>query len=872
MVQLTDPAGNTVDQIDFERQRLNVSFGRLSDGSLAYLPNPTIGAANDDTDAFLSLVSLPKVSERSGIYQDPVTVTLSADPGIEIRYTLDGTNPTISSPLYTSPITVNPPTPLAFPEAVMKGVALKAVSFENGQESLIASRTFLFNVDHDLPVVILTADLVIDEGLQPVEFFTRDELYGSFFINGRVRFDFLETDGSHPISQYVEFRETGRNSASIPPLNGKMFARARYGKSELSHRFFPDKVRRTKFSRILLRNTSQDFANARLRDGIFSRFLSTDQIADVDYEGYRPCVAYLNGEYIGHLNLREDDDREFVEEYFDLTPPVTPRTASGGGNLFFSSFRDFQNPTASDAIERVDQLRRVNESLLDDALRDSMEAHRFDRFVTTWTSADPSEPRRISLHDYDSSFKFFAQIFEDDFDPPVTWSRILWQGGLEMGGDDIRFWEEVVQYTAAYCNLFADSDRMEGIIDAAAAEIRSEMPDTIEFFRRRRAKVNRPEPFDFNAHADLVAESMTEWEESVSFIRAFPRLRLEGALDAIRATHSLPNFVNVTLNSSDDSMGVVRAHGLRVTTGREAGSYFSTFPLRLTAEAKPGFVFQGWQGSSTSTEANISPILTADSTFTAVFAPATIPVATAGRLAISEIHYNPLGTSENDEFIELLNLTDTPLDLSGVSFIEGIAYTFPVGTSLPANERIVIRPSDYQGRLDNDGETLSYLDTNDEVIETLRYNDGNPWPEAADGQGHSLIRIQPNEAENISEPTAWRLSVTPGGNPGTDDQLSLSDQTSEGLLEYAFGSQGPQLTGSADDSGVTLSFERIVNADDVIITLFQSPNLLPTSWQSVSADALLSETLPVGGRETITVGPMPSSAQQMFFRLEVTVR
>ena len=61
--------------------------------------------------------------------------------------------------------------------------------------------------------------------------------------------------------------------------------------------------------------------------------------------------------------------------------------------------------------------------------------------------------------------------------------------------------------------------------------------------------------------------------------------------------------------------------------------------------------------------------------------------ASASNLAISEIMYNPAGADEA-EFLELMNIADEPIDLSGVRFSEGVDFEFPLGAVLaPAQLR-----------------------------------------------------------------------------------------------------------------------------------------------------------------------------------------
>ena len=74
-----------------------------------------------------------------------------------------------------------------------------------------------------------------------------------------------------------------------------------------------------------------------------------------------------------------------------------------------------------------------------------------------------------------------------------------------------------------------------------------------------------------------------------------------------------------------------------------------------------------------------------------------------GDLTVSEIHYHPvspnaieaeqsfIASNSDFEFIELINISTDTLDLSGLSFLQGIDFTFPDSTPLLApGERIVV--------------------------------------------------------------------------------------------------------------------------------------------------------------------------------------
>jgi hypothetical protein len=75
--------------------------------------------------------------------------------------------------------------------------------------------------------------------------------------------------------------------------------------------------------------------------------------------------------------------------------------------------------------------------------------------------------------------------------------------------------------------------------------------------------------------------------------------------------------------------------------------------------------------------------------------------AAATNLVISEIHYRPADPTsvkelavsadrDDFEFIELLNTSSQPIDLSGVYFNEGISFFFADNTILEPNHRLVL--------------------------------------------------------------------------------------------------------------------------------------------------------------------------------------
>ncbi len=76
------------------------------------------------------VLPMPEISPRGGYFARPLEVTLKSGPGATIRYTLDGTVPTTSDPLYEKPIQLTGPTILrakAFKPGFTKSITAQEI-------------------------------------------------------------------------------------------------------------------------------------------------------------------------------------------------------------------------------------------------------------------------------------------------------------------------------------------------------------------------------------------------------------------------------------------------------------------------------------------------------------------------------------------------------------------------------------------------------------------------------------------------------------------------------------------------------------------------------------------------------------------------
>lgn len=161
------------------------------------------------------------------------------------------------------------------------------------------------------------------------------------------------------------------------------------------------------------------------------------------------------------------------------------------------------------------------------------------------------------------------------------------------------------------------------------------------------------------------------------------------------------------------------------------------------------------------------------------------------QLIISEIMYNPASGTTLDaqdyEFIEVTNISNTTINVAGFTFSQGIYYTFPINSTIGANQRVVLVRNQaafserypgvssfgvYTGGLKNSGETITLVDLSQSTVTEVTYNDASPWPVLADGQGFSLTPIDEASSVSPSSPEYWTTSSAINGSPGKKEIMN----------------------------------------------------------------------------------------------------
>ncbi|MBT7068734.1 MAG: hypothetical protein HN919_20740, partial [Verrucomicrobia bacterium] len=231
----------------------------------------------------------------------------------------------------------------------------------------------------------------------------------------------------------------------------------------------------------------------------------------------------------------------------------------------------------------------------------------------------------------------------------------------------------------------------------------------------------------------------------------------------------------------------------------------------------------------------------------ACIAPFSLPAAPLPDCVVvfNEVHYNPIGATEDGEWLELFNQMGIKVDLSGWRLSGGIDYTFPAGTNSiidPGAYLVVFKTpgagelGPFTGSLGNAGETINLRNHSDRLMDSLGYGDSGRWPVTADGSGITLAKRKPYTPNK--PPENWTRSAEIGGTPGGEN--FPSGPPSDNALRL---NEMPAFTNAAFWIELINSGTQSVDVLDVILSVEGDPLReyeLPA--QSLSTGAVLVVT------------------------------
>ena len=302
----------------------DIAFGRKTDGAdeWGYQLTATPGEANcGNICEAKHILGAPVFSEQGRVSSanSAVSLTLSlpedAPEGAYIVYTTDGREPQPSDAAAEQPKTVS--------LNITKTTVVRAkVCCDGWLSPMSSAQSFIFH-PRTMTIPIFS--------VQTNDKYLNDAAIGLFANNNSkedkklhdwrrpVNIEFFPTEGENSaFNQLGETRIQGGQSRGNALKSMVFYANKRFDPDHkrFSYEFFPDqKPGITEFKSFSLRDGGNDFGDLYFRDLIIQRTMAKN--VDLDWQAGHSAVLYINGEYMGMLNIRERSNEDNIYSNYD---------------------------------------------------------------------------------------------------------------------------------------------------------------------------------------------------------------------------------------------------------------------------------------------------------------------------------------------------------------------------------------------------------------------------------------------------------------------------------------------------------------------------------------------------------------------------
>lgn len=609
----------------------DVAFGRETDGAdkWGYQVTPTPGKANTgeicDAKHILGAPVFGKdgfVTSGDAAFQLELSLPDGAPEGTVIRYTTDGSEPTSKSTKYTSPINIG------------KTKVIRAKLFCDGWLSPMSSaQSYIFHPrEITLPIF----------SVQTNDKYLNDKEIG-LFANNNSKEDKKTHDWRRPVmieffpvgsdnsafNQLGETRIQGGQSRSNALKSMVFYANKRFDPDHkrYSYEFFPDqKPGITEFKSFSLRDGGNDFGDLYFRDLIIQRTMAGH--VDLDWQAGHSAVLYINGEYMGMLNIRERsnedniysnynglEDIDMVEishEKVDNVDQFLEEFKGSEDETFYNAFKAFYSEkghTKAEYEQWMDVSEYLNIMIMnlfygnidfpgnnivfwrpnDDDTESGLP--KIWRFIVKDTDFG------LGLYDRKNDFNTIDMLYHPEKHQGEAWANTepatrLFRNMME----DPELRQMFIDKCCVYMGDFMNAKGTGEIIDIIKAEAMDE-------FVAHRAKYptwSGNSRNEINDKFEMAKKWLAGYTESSWWGTTTYKSRPDNFLDFLSAQYNLGTAFPVTINKGvADVPEDVTVNGIKLSEGVFDGKLFPNRQLTITATAPEGKTIAGWKVTTT---------------------------------------------------------------------------------------------------------------------------------------------------------------------------------------------------------------------------------------------------------------------------------
>lgn len=317
-ILLKNSDGITIDYFETGYLLGDYSSGRVEGDAdtRVFFIEKTPGELNS-SDIYYSYSSKPVFSEDGGEKEEEVYLSIYAEDGATIYYTVNGSMPNKESNVYTEAVLIS------------MNTVVRAISvLPNKLPSLCTTRTFILEKEHDLPIICISAatgGLFYDNGgiyangpgygKGPYPYFESNYFMD---VEREIAFEYYESNNEIALAFDCGLQIAGGYSRANEQKSLAIRLRDEYGLSEVAYPFFESGT--NTFQHLFIRNGGQDGLITMMRDSFIQNCAIT--LGTVDCKRGEPVVVYINGEYWGLYNLRDKINADYFKTKYGYDDDV----------------------------------------------------------------------------------------------------------------------------------------------------------------------------------------------------------------------------------------------------------------------------------------------------------------------------------------------------------------------------------------------------------------------------------------------------------------------------------------------------------------------------------------------------------------------
>jgi len=685
---ISDADGNILAEQEYPALP-RISYARTEDytGEFRMTWTPTPNESNQGSIFADEMLDPPTVDVNGRVFTDAFYVHASAPQGAMISYTLDGSVPTLENGtvIESGNLTLN----------VNATTVLRMRSFRDGMlPSEVVTRSYI-NRGYDSDVAVIS---VVTDNAN-----IYSTAYGIYVKgpNGRpgngqsdncnwnqdwdrpVNFELLVDDTVMAINQMVDMAICGGWSRSDGVKSFKLKADKKYNPllNYLPYTFFDcKKYNKNK----VIQNRNGGNESGMIIDAALQEIVRTSGL-DIDCQAYRPAVHYINGKAKGVINIREPNNKKFVEANYGYDSDEIDMFEMSADSAFTIMCGDdvaYKKLYSLSKQAKVDSVYQQIKQLLD--IEEYINYMCVELYLGNWDWPQNNlkgwRPRTE-----DGKFRFVLFDLEQSFNTYDTFNLFAGKKKYTFSqryDTNMTSKTEEIKFVTIFLNLLKNSEFKQTFIDRFCI-IAGSVFDPV----RCRSLINS---MAAAIYTDMVSNGNYNSNSSANSTIGALSDRASNMLESLAAYTTFGLYTKtpfkVTLSSDIDGAGIV-ANGFEIPTGKFSGKIYNA--LEITAHGPAGYDFAGWYDAN-------GNLLSSEKTYTV--SKASTLIASYTEKATEELDGTPLVRInevsaansiyaneyyKREDCLELYNPSDIAMDVAGMYLSndpsDPLKYRIPAG-------------------------------------------------------------------------------------------------------------------------------------------------------------------------------------------------